>query len=82
MVLFVDIVCDGVNKAPEMYHTALLRKLLSAGLPMYLLRLIVFWYCNQFYHVRWGNALSVGFTVLLMVLDSEECSPLYFLTFI
>ena len=54
---------DAFQAYDPVNHTVLLRKLLSAGVPMYLLRLIAFRYCNQFYNVRWGNALSVGFTV-------------------
>jgi len=59
-------------------HIVLLRKLLSAGVPMYLLRLIAFWYCNQFYHVRWGNALSVSFTVSNGVRQVGVLSPICF----
>ena len=57
-------------------HIVLLRKLLSAGLPMYLLRLITFWYCYKFYHI--GREYFYLLVLLfLTVLYSEECSILY-----
>ena len=69
---------DASQAFDRVNHTVLLRKLFSAGVPMYLLRLIAFWYCNQFYHVRWGNALSVGFTVSNGVRQGGVLSPLLF----
>ena len=73
-VSFLDVsqAFDRVN------HIVLLRKLLSAGVSMYLLRLNAFWCCNRVYHVRWGNALSVGFTVSNGVRQGGVFSPLFF----
>jgi len=68
---------DAFQAYDPVNHTVLLRKLLSAGVPMYLLRLIAFWYCNQFYHVRWDNALSVGFTVSYGVRQGGLLSHLF-----
>jgi len=54
---------DSSQAFDRVYHIVLFRKLLPFGVPIYFLMLITLWYCKQFYHVKWGNALSVDFNI-------------------
>ncbi len=69
---------DASRAFDRLNHNILLSKLRIAGVPLYIIRLIAYWYCNQLYFIRWGSALSGGFTVSNDVRQGGILSPLLF----
>ena len=59
-------------------HFTLFNKLLANGMPIYLIRIIAFWYQHQNMSVKWGHATSTTFTVTNGVKQSGILSPLLF----
>ena len=74
IVTFLDAskAFDNVN------HFTLFDKLLANGMPIYLIRIIAFWYQHQNMSVKWGNATSTTFTVTNGVKQGGILSPLLF----
>ena len=57
--VFID-----VKKAYDrIHHGKLFNKLLSRGIPIYIVKIIAFWYMNQQIQIRWGQQYSVPFHV-------------------
>ena len=56
----------------------LLCKLHERGVPVYLLLLLKFWFSSQQLYVRWGRAMSNGFTMSNGVRQGSVLSPLFF----
>ena len=69
---------DASKAFDRITHILLMDKLRSAYVPVYLLRIIAFWYCNQSYCVRWGSTISSSFTVSNGVRQGGVLSPLLF----
>ena len=44
-------------------HWYLFKKLIKRNTDVTLIRLLIFWYCQQTFCVRWGNQFSQFFTV-------------------
>ena len=44
-------------------YSVLFKKLIDRSVPLYIVRLIAYWYVNQRLMVRWGNVLSKPFFV-------------------
>ena len=59
-------------------HVILLSKLVKFGVPLYIVRIVAFWYSSQLYFVRWCTSLSVGITVSNGVRQGGILSPLLF----
>ena len=59
-------------------HGHLFNKLLERGLPLYIVRVIMFWYTKQLMFIRWGESLSGKFTVKNGVKQGGLLSPLLF----
>jgi len=53
-------------------------KLLARGVPKPLVRILVFWYANQTFHVKWDNVLSATFYVGNGVRQGDILSPFLF----
>ena len=55
---------DASRSFDRLNHVILLFKLVKFGVPLYIVRIVAFWYSSQLYFARgWGTSLSVGFTV-------------------
>jgi exonuclease III len=69
---------DASKAFDRVNHSALLVKLEKSGTPVYLLRLISFWYLKQQICVRWGDVTSASFYVNNGVRQGGILSPYLF----
>lgn len=63
-------------------HWTLFDKLLRRGVDAGIVKLLMTWYESQKFHVRWGNSLSVGFSVTNGVRQGGILSPYLFNVYI
>lgn len=71
-----------VSKAfDRVNHYMLFKKLITRGVPVYIVRMLIFWYVNQTVFVKWNNVLSDGFTVTNGVRQGGILSPYLFCVF-
>ena len=54
---------DASKAFDRVSHYVLFDKLLKRGVPLYVVRILIFWYTSQTMYVRWNNVLSSGFGV-------------------
>ena len=47
----------------DVKHALLFDTLVKRGVPLYIIRIIRFWYTSQTMYVRWNNVMSSGFKV-------------------
>ena len=59
-------------------HYVLFDKLLKRGVPLYVVRILIFWYTSQTMYVRWNNVISSGFGVSNGVRQGGILSPYIF----
>ena len=59
-------------------HYVLFDKLLKRGVPLYVVRILIFWYTSQTMYVRWNNVISSGFGVSNGVRQGGIPSPYIF----
>ena len=57
-------------------------KLLKRGVPLYVVRILIFWYTSQTMYVRWNNVISSGFGVSNGVCQGGILSPYLFCVYI
>ena len=76
-LMFVSFL-DASKAFDRLNHTTLLSKLKVIGVPLYIIRIIAYWYCNQLYHIRWGQFISEGFYTSNGVRQGGVLSPLLF----
>ena len=69
---------DASKAFDRVSHYKLFMKLVSRGVPYYIVRLLVFWYTCQRMSVRWGNVYSSSFTVTNGVRQGGILSPFLF----
>jgi exonuclease III len=69
---------DASKAFDRVNHTVLFDKLFRRGVPHYIIGVLVFWYVNQMFCVRWGNIYSDSFTVTNGVRQGGILSPLLF----
>ncbi len=69
---------DASKAFDKINHWILFRKLLDRCVPMYLVKILCFWYQQQSMCVRWGAAISPNFNVSNGVRQGGVLSPLLF----
>lgn len=69
---------DASKAFDRVNHWCLFSKLAKRGIDTAILRLLVYWYTNQTFCVRWGNTLSSFFTVTNGVRQGGVMSPALF----
>ena len=69
---------DASKAFDRINHEKLFLKLLDRGVPKFLVRILVFWYAHQMFHVKWGNVVSAPFCVSNGVRQGGILSPILF----
>ena len=59
-------------------HWLLFNKMIEMGVPLFIIKLLVFWYSRQRMFVRWGNTCSTSFCVTNGVKQGGIISPMLF----
>ena len=59
-------------------HWLLFNKMIKKGMPLFIIKLLVFWYSRQRMFVRWGNTCSTSFCVANGVKQGGIISPMLF----
>ena len=67
---------DATKAFDRVNHTKLFANLLKLGVPKWIIKVLVQWYCNQSMCVRWGSAFSDFFLVNNGVRQWSILSPL------
>lgn len=73
---------DASKAFDKINYWHLFSKLNTRGLPLFVIRLLCFWYVNQQVCVQWGNILSCPFNVSNGVKQGGILSPLFFNVYI
>ena len=69
---------DASKAFDRINHDKLFKKLIDRGIPLYLIRVLVYWYVNQEITVKWGSTLCEPFKVTNGVRQGGILSPLLF----
>ena len=69
---------DASKAFDRVNHWTLFKKLLKKGIPVILLRLIIYWYRSQTVCVKWGSVVSPSFNVINGVRQGGILSPRLF----
>ena len=69
---------DASKTFDRINHWCLFKKLIKRNIDVTLIRLLIFWYCQQTFCVRWGNQFSQFFTVSNGVRQGGIMSPVLF----
>ncbi len=71
-------ILDASKAFDKVNHWSLFKKLLLCGLPAVVVRILLTWYANQLFYIRWGNTVSCGFNVINGVRQGSIISPVFF----
>ena len=66
---------DASKAFDRVNHSKLFDTLVKRGVPLYIIRIIRFWYTSQTMYVRWNNVISSGFKVTNGVRQGGILSP-------
>ena len=69
---------DASKAFDRVNHYVLFDKPLKRGVPLYVVRILIFWYTSQTMYVRWNNVISSGFGVSNGVRQGGILSPYLF----
>jgi len=69
---------DASKAFDKINHWTLFRKLLNRSVPIYLVKILCYWYQNQYMFVRWGTKFSSKFSVSNGVRQGGVLSPCLF----
>ena len=69
---------DASKAFDKINHWVLFKKLINRGIPIYLVKLLCYWYQHQSMYVRWGSTMSSKFQVTNGVRQGGVLSPLLF----
>ena len=56
-------------------HWLLFNKMIKKGVPLFIIKLLVFWYSRQRMFVRWSNTCSTSFCVTILI--THTCTHTY-----
>ena len=69
---------DASKAFDKINHWVLFKKLINKGIPIYLVKLLCYWYHHQSMYVKWGSTMSSKFQVTNGVRQGGVLSPLLF----
>ena len=69
---------DASKAFDRINHCILFRKLLKRKVPLFAIRILMYWYREQHLNVKWGSVISQAFTVSNGVKQGGILSPLLF----
>ena len=69
---------DASKAFDKINHWVLFKKLINRGIPIYLVKLLCYWYQHQSMYVKWGSTMSSKFQVTNGVRQGGVLSPLLF----
>ena len=69
---------DASKAFDKFNHWVLFKKLINRGIPIYLVKLLCYWYQHQSMYVKWGSTMSSKFQVTNGVRQGGVLSPLLF----
>ena len=69
---------DASKAFDRVNHSLIFEKLANRGIPVYILRILIYWYNNQSMCVRWGSSTSEYFKVTNGVRQGSILSPYFF----
>ena len=70
------------NAFDRVNHFKLFTTLSKRNVPMYIIRILIFWYTSQTMYVRWNNTMSTGFNVSNGVRQGGILSPYLFCIYV
>ena len=73
---------DASKAFDKISHWKLFQKLIDRNVPMYLVKILCYWYQHQVMSVRWGCSISKGFNVTNGVRQGGVLSPKLFNVYI
>ena len=73
---------DASKAFDKVNHSVLWKKLISKGIPLFIVKFLAFWYSHQTFCVRWGDTLSHSFLVTNGVRQGGILSPKLFNVYI
>ena len=71
-------ILDASKAFDRVNHSKLFDTLVKRGVPLYIIRIMRFWYTSQTMYVRWNNVMSSGFKVTNGVRQGGILSPYLF----
>ena len=63
LLLYYVVFLDASKDFDKISHWTLFRKLIDRKVPIYLVKILCYWYQHQIMSVRWGCSISKGFNV-------------------
>ena len=72
---------DASKAFDRLNHWLLFKKLLNRGMPIYIVRILIFLYSNQTMYVQWGSAHSDPFSITNGVRQGGILSPKLFIVY-
>ena len=69
---------DASKAFDRVNHGKLFECLIGKGIPLYLVRIIIFWYTHQHLYVKWGSCVSESFSTTNGVRQGGILSPILF----
>ena len=73
---------DATKAFDRVNHWTLFRKLINRHIPLFIVRILQYWYSNQLFFVRWASALSNPFSVINGVRQGSILSPMLFAVYV
>ena len=76
--MYTHVFLDASKAFDHANHYVLFEKLIKRGIPVYIVRILIFWYTTQKMYVRWKNIMSNNFSAINGVRQGGIISPYLF----